>query len=97
MKRQVAYSQEFPDQLKMIGNYTKANWGVKQRNKYMAEIRSGIQTLQDKPTLGKPRDDLFPGMRSYRIQRHYIYYYFNDTEVYCVAILHVSMDPFLNL
>ena len=97
MKRLVTYSQEFPDQLKEIGNYTKATWGVEQRNKYMREIRTGIQTLRDNPDLGKPRDDLYPGMRSYRIQRHYIYYYSNDSEVYCVAILHASMDPLLHL
>jgi toxin ParE1/3/4 len=72
--------------------YTGAQWGVAQRDIYRAEIEQALATLGTNPLIGQARDDLSPGLRSYPVEAHIIYYRISGSVVRVVRILHQKMD-----
>ena len=72
--------------------YTSAQWGVTQRDIYRAAIDRAFETLGANPEIGKARDELSPGLRSYQVEQHVIYYRVSSSGVRIVRILHGRMD-----
>lgn len=72
--------------------YTAEQWGVAQRDTYRKEIDRALATLLSNPRLGRSKDEIRPGLRSYQVQQHVIYYRFGDDMVTVVRVLHESMD-----
>jgi plasmid stabilization system protein ParE len=64
-----------------------------QMNTYAARLQSGLQSLLDNPSLGKQRDDLFPGCRCYRIEHHLVLYEIAEHTIRVARIFHQRMDP----
>jgi toxin ParE1/3/4 len=78
--------------LRDILQYTLETWGEEQLERYAAELEAGIECLRESPGLGRRREDLFVGCRSYRVKAHYIFYS-ADARTLCVArVLHVRRD-----
>ena len=49
--------------------------------------------LRDHPRIGHPREDLFLGCRSVRVQQHVIFYHLpNPDEIEVVRVLHGHQD-----
>jgi toxin ParE1/3/4 len=76
-----------------ILQYTLQTWGAAQMDTYAARLQSGLQALQDNPSLGKQRDDLYPGCRCYRIEQHLVLYEIGDHAFRVARIFHQRMDP----
>jgi toxin ParE1/3/4 len=55
-------------------------------------IEKGCRLLANHPTLGKPQDEFFPGLRKHHIGKHYIFYFATDDEIEVIRILHQAMD-----
>jgi toxin ParE1/3/4 len=73
--------------------YTRRTWGTKQRATYETLIVQALDTLSQHPQTGQPRDDLFPGCRSFQVEQHVIYYYQRKaTEIVVRRILHYRQD-----
>lgn len=83
--------------IKSIAYYTEERFGIEKRNSYLKEIFYFFDLLLQSPLLGKPRDELFAGMRSIAIAEHVAYYYCSTEAVKIVALLHKSMEPNLHL
>jgi toxin ParE1/3/4 len=83
--------------LKEIGRYTENLWGVKQRDIYLGKIFQCFANLVTSPLSGKLRDDLYKDMRSIRMEKHIIYYYYINKTIQIAAILHERMDTDLHL
>ncbi|WP_408359452.1 type II toxin-antitoxin system RelE/ParE family toxin [Paraburkholderia sediminicola] len=75
-----------------ILQYTLETWGADQMDAYAAKLESGIQLLQENPTLGKTREDLFEGCRTPRVEHHLVLYEIGDSEIRVARILHARMD-----
>ena len=51
--------------LKEIGRYTKKNWGVEQRNKYLQQFSKRFLWLAENPLFGRARNEVKHGYFSY--------------------------------
>jgi len=91
--RGVNFSRAAKAHLAGIGRYTEATWGIKQRDLYLGKLFRGFDKLRRSPTSGKPREELFEGMRSFPVEKHVVYYYFADDEIFIVGVLHERMEP----
>lgn len=76
-----------------IWHYTREMWGKKQANRYLGRIEKCLIDLVAQPGLGKPRDEIRTGYRSFQMDHHLIFYRQNfQKQIEVVRILHERMD-----
>lgn len=80
------------DDLREIKGYTRINWGEKQAQLYLSQIRECLENLVINPELGKARDDIHQGLRSIAIEKHIVFYRIGKTRIEVARILHGRMD-----
>jgi len=68
------------------------NWGEQQAARYHAEIEQALASLSHYPHLGRRKDDLRGGLRSFRVGEHGILYRVGDDAVRVLRVLHERMD-----
>ena len=56
------------------GDYTLRTWGSAQAVRYIAELEVCCQMLADNPALGRPCDDVRPGLRRLEHGKHVLFY-----------------------
>jgi toxin ParE1/3/4 len=71
--------------------------GSQQRDFYLNKIFECFNNLTQFPIRGKPREELYAGMRSISVEKHVVYYYLIDNQINIVAILHESMEPDIHI
>ncbi len=76
-----------------IGEYTRREWGVSQKRKYLGQIRDKFKAVRDTPSIGIARDDIDAGLRAVAVRKHMIIYRETETELIIVRVLHYGMDP----
>ena len=59
---------------------------------YLGKIESRLIWLADKPALGRPRDDVRKGFRSYSEGLHIIFYRIGEDEIEIVGSPHQRQD-----
>ena len=95
-RRQVVFTPPADEDFIGILQYTAREWGVRQRDTYSRKLTDALQRLTHFPHLGKPRDDLRPGLRAREAGEHVIYYRVNDEAITVLRLLHHTMDPKLH-
>ena len=85
-------SEEAQNDLKEISRYTRENWGNKQVKYYLVELAAGFENLARSPKLGKARDEIEKGIRSFPVARHIIFYRTGTECIEIARVLHASMD-----
>jgi len=79
--------------LKEIGRYTRKQWGVAQRDKYLTMLDGCFQDLADQPLRGQDCNNIRAGYREYNAGSHVIFYrQADDAAIEIVRILHGRMD-----
>ena len=76
-----------------IWHYTVRTWGGPQSRRHLAAIRDACAELAARPALGKTRDELWPGLRSFPSGKHVVYYLVASYGVDVVRVLHERMYP----
>ncbi len=76
-----------------IGGYTLHTWGEAQADRYLRELESCGQMLADNPALGRPCDDIRPGLRRMEHGKHVVFYRREKSGILVVRILHQRMLP----
>lgn len=80
--------------LKNIWLYTCCEtWGEAQADRYFDQLDNGLKTLGHNPDIGKNRDSIRKGYRSFQINRHVVFYQVASSTIRIVRVLHVRMDP----
>lgn len=87
-----AFSHKAQQDLQDIALYTKETWGQAQAIKYLDEIESICNNLSQTPKIGKKRDEISQGIRSFPHQKHIIFYLIKGDKILIVRILHQKMD-----
>lgn len=90
--RQLVVTAAAEADLRAIGRFTADTWGLDQKARYLAQIRDRFRQIRATPGLGRPRDDIRPGIRSLAAGRHVIFYRNAEDLVEIVRILHDRMD-----
>jgi toxin ParE1/3/4 len=72
--------------------YSGQQWGTAQQNAALQAFDQALVTLREHPLIGRMRDDIAPGLRSFGVLEYTLYYrVFGDT-VTILRILHRKMD-----
>ncbi len=90
--RSVVLTIEAQEDYADILNYTRREWGDVQRDRYDAMLAGALTTLAGNPQIGRSRDDLSPGCRTYLVERHIIYYALQGATILILRILHGRAD-----
>ena len=80
------------EDIEEIARYTQREWGARQREKYLKALFSRFGELARNPMVGLARDDIAPGVRSFRAGRHIVIYLPDRGGVQIARVLHESMD-----
>ena len=75
-----------------LAQYTLIEWGEGQRRLYLERLFSALAELQRWPGMAALRDDWRPGLRSFPVGRHVIYFVEHSSRLRIVRILHGRMD-----
>jgi toxin ParE1/3/4 len=75
-----------------IVRYTKKKWGQEQAQRYREELDLALQQLSLTPDLGRRREALASGLRSYPVARHIAFYLPRKSTILVVRILHPRMN-----
>lgn len=67
-------------------------WGEEQAAAYEEVLLRALSHLQDRPLLGRARDDLRPGVRTFPAGQHLIVYEVGDLAIRVARLLHQRMD-----
>ena len=67
-------------------------WNIEQTNIYLANIESRLIWLAGNPQLGKPRDEVREGLRSYSEGRHVIFYRIGTETIEVVGVPHQRQE-----
>ncbi len=78
--------------LREIAHYTKEKWGADQAKKYLKELRKALGTLAQTPKMGRLREELAPGLRSFNAGDYIVFYKESKTGINVVRILHSKRD-----
>jgi toxin ParE1/3/4 len=96
MKRYIL-SPEAKTDIVNIRKYTTQKWGKAQADKYSLELRERMRWLADNPMLGRTRDEVKEGYRSFKEGSHIIFYRIAEGTIEIIGIPHQNMDIEQNL
>lgn len=80
-----------------IAAFTTARWGTAQTRRYLDALEARLIQLAYQPGMGRGREDLAPGLLSFRFERHVVFYRATAEGMTVVRILHARQDPAPNL
>ncbi|MDC0728814.1 type II toxin-antitoxin system RelE/ParE family toxin [Phytobacter diazotrophicus] len=91
----VSFTTRAKEHIHAIGVYSTHRWGRKVAQAYASVLRVTMTDILDKhPSPGRDRsNDLFPGVRSFPVESHIIYYREVSTGIIVLAVLHEKQDP----
>lgn len=90
--RQIDLSHRSIEDISTILFYSELTWDEHQRERYRKELREAIRRLASIPNLGRSRDELAPGLRSYPVKAHVVFYEVRADTLFVVRILHSRQD-----
>jgi toxin ParE1/3/4 len=76
-----------------IGEHGAERWGRDAGADYVQSFDESFNLLAAYPHAGRARDDISPGLRSWRHRSHIIYYRVLDREILVSRIFHAAADP----
>lgn len=82
--------------LDAIAVFSLDDWGPKQTQTYLDQVAKRFQWLAENPTIGRMRDDVAEGYRSFPEGKHVIYYLIMDDEIAIIGVPHGAMDVSLH-
>lgn len=96
-ERPVALTRAARRDLRDIEAYTLRRWDARQWARYEEDLAHALAAIGTNPHLGRTRDDVRPGYRSFPVGQHLIFYRVTATAVIVSRILHGRMDVGLTL
>jgi toxin ParE1/3/4 len=79
--------------LEQIWDYTCAEWGEDQAERYVRDIQRGIELVVVNPLMGRSCDEVRAGYRRHSVRSHGLYYRVERSGVITVVrVLHKHMD-----
>ncbi|HEY7032074.1 MAG TPA: type II toxin-antitoxin system RelE/ParE family toxin [Thermomicrobiales bacterium] len=91
-RRRLVLAPDARRDLSEILVYTEQQWGKQQRIKCQAMIDQALRHLAMYPNLGRGRDEISPGLRSYPVGSHVVYYRVSEHELIVNRIVHGRRD-----
>ena len=90
--RRLRLSHDADDDLADILEYTIQTWDEDRAESYKMTIYRACRELAEFPSLGRLRDDLGEGVRTYVVGQHVVVYRSSETDLIVSRIIHVRRD-----
>ena len=74
-----------------IWDYSRGLWGARRGAAYLRDIRTAIELVAERPSIGAVLEDL-PAYRRRPVGSHMILYRLQDGVIMIVRVLHQNMD-----
>ena len=78
--------------LRDIRTYVAEHGSARAAARWIGTLRERFQRLADTPGMGRPRDDLAPGLRSLAVGEYLIFYIVVRAGIDIVHVLHGARD-----
>lgn len=78
--------------LDAIADYSLDLWGPTQTEAYLSKMVDRFQWLAENPSIGRQRDDVADGYRSFPEGKHVIFYIVLPEHIAIIGVPHASMD-----
>jgi toxin ParE1/3/4 len=78
--------------LESIWTYTLGRWGAEQAGRYIDILTAAFADLARSPQTAQQCDDIRPGYRRRRVERHMIYFRNTAYGIAIIRVLHDRMD-----
>ena len=91
-RRELILAPQAQQDLSDILLQTEMDWGIQQRSRYRRVIDRALAELLTFPYLGRSRNEISPGLRSFSAGRHLIYYRVSESELNVNRIVHPRME-----
>lgn len=88
----LVFSPQAQSDYEAILAYSLRRWGEEQATSYEEVLLRALAHLQDRPLLGRARDDLRPGVRTFPVGQHLIVYEADGLVIRVARLLHQRMD-----
>ena len=75
-----------------IALYTIQKWGAAQMETYLRQFDERFRWLAENPDLGRRRDEVHPGYKSWSQGRHVIFYVRRADRIAIIGVPHRAMD-----
>jgi toxin ParE1/3/4 len=82
--------------IRHIGDYTITNWNEAQADKYLGELEAFCQRIADGHAIGRPCDDVSPGLFRLEYVSHVVFYRPKPYGIRVVRILGQRQLPKLH-
>lgn len=92
-KLTVVFTAKAESDVVKVLDYTISEWGVRKARNYIDMLEQRVYALAENPKVGVERDKLSPGVRSFPIEKHVVFYLCDQGEFVVLRVLHQSMDP----
>ncbi|UUZ49169.1 type II toxin-antitoxin system RelE/ParE family toxin [Massilia sp. B-10] len=79
--------------LEKIWKYSVQHWSASTADQYLERLTAAFADLLQHPMAAMACDDIRPGYRRRRIERHIIYFRVTDYGIAIIRVLHERMDP----
>jgi toxin ParE1/3/4 len=79
------------DLLEII-RYSKGTWGAERAQRYREELELAVQQLALSPAMGRKREAIAPGLRSFSVAQHVAFYTQRKDKIIVLRILHPRMN-----
>jgi toxin ParE1/3/4 len=76
-----------------IGSYTSRTWDEAQTDRYIRQLENCCQLIADNPALGRPCNEIRPGLRRIEEGKHVLFYREDPGGILISRILHQRMLP----
>jgi len=83
--------------LDAIADYTVDRWGKEQARVYIDALEARLKHLAHRPSIGRRRDELAPGLLCFPFESHVVYYSPTDFGIAVVRVLLNRQDPFRHI
>lgn len=78
--------------LEKIIDYSLKQWGKNQTSKYLEELKLQTLSLSCNPDIGSICNYIYPGLLSFPIRKHVVYYIKDIKGITVIRILHANMS-----
>jgi toxin ParE1/3/4 len=91
-KLQLSWSADAENDLLSIWSYGSEEWSADVADAYMRLLMRACTRLIENPELGRRRDELISGLRSFVIDPHVVFYRLSGAAVEIVRVVHQRED-----
>jgi toxin ParE1/3/4 len=92
LSKQLTFSAQAEKDLREIVRYTRQQWGNDQARRYRQELELALKKLSLNAQLGRQRDEVEPGLRSFKTASHIAFYREKDAGISVLRVMHPSQD-----